>query len=430
MAMKSKLVLTCGLIFVINTLTGQNIPVNQRIDLMLLRGEYEKVIDTCRMILDYDNLNPDIYYRLGIAYLNTLEDDLSLDSFYQANSLNPGNKVFNFMLAKGYYGKGKYKLAEPLLEKLCSTDTMNWTYASYLTSIYMHYKKYDEAINIYKRFLRNDSTNYNLLNKTGFAFLEKGEYEYANELYKKSLSLNEKNLVAIKNLAYLYSATRQSDSAIAILSKGIVIDSTDMRLFSMRAQLYYSRKYNKRALNDYLVILASGDSSELYLKRAGICYCNNLQPAEAITYLLKAYTIDSSDYETCSYLGQSFFNLRDMDKSIYYYNRVIKILSQVQKQLGLSYILLAESQKGKGLYKDAIASFLLAQKISTDANIFMIIANIYDEQLNDSKKAIFYYQTFLDNLKNAKGTFSEKYFESIKARMEFLKKDQAAKANH
>jgi tetratricopeptide (TPR) repeat protein len=70
-------------------LMAQNKPVNSRIDLMLLQGAYEKVIDTCKQILAYDSLNPEIHYKMGIAWQNTLEDDLSLNSLKKAVTLNP-----------------------------------------------------------------------------------------------------------------------------------------------------------------------------------------------------------------------------------------------------------------------------------------------------------------------------------------------------
>jgi len=423
--MKSTITLIVFLILFFKSLSGQNSAATRNIDLLLLRGEYNRVIDTCRQLLAYDNLDPEIHYRLGIAYLNTLDEDRSLESFYQAYNLNPGNELYSFLLAKGYYGKEKYKLAEPLFQKLYSSDSLDWTYASYLTSIYMRYNRYDEAIAIYRKFQSNDSTNYSYLDKIGFASLKKREYRYATELYTKSLSLNDSNLIAIKNLAYIFSATKQSDTAIAILTRGINIDPSDMSLYSMRGQLYYAKNYNKRALNDYLTILASGDTTELYLKRAGIGYCNNQQPGLAVSFLLKAYKIDSSDYETCSYLGQSYFNKQDMSRSEYYYKRVIGILSPVYKQYGLSYTLLAESQKGNGLYNDAIKSFLKAVDISGDPNLYMIVANIYDEQLHDSKNSVKYYQLFLDGIKKYGGSFSGEYLNSIKDRLEYLKTEPA-----
>jgi len=408
---------------VLNHLVAQNASINSRIDLMLIHGDYEKVIDTCKLILAYDSLNPEIHYKMGIAYQNTLDEDQTINCFYKAASLNPNNKMYNFSLAKGYYSIGKLKLAESLLVKLCSLDSLNWVYAYYLSSIYMLSNKYDDAINIYGRFLTKDSTNCVYLDKTAFAYLRKGDFSIATDLYNKSLSINNKNLTAIKNLSYLYASTMNSDTAIQILSNGIEIDSSDIDLYVRRAQLYYSKNYTKRALDDYLVVLASGDSSKIYLKRVGIGYSYNLQPQKAIVYLLKAYKTDSADYETCSYLGQCYYKIKEMKSSIYYYNRAIKILTPVEKQLGLTYVLHGDSHYSNGRYQDAVTSYLKAQNRWTDPNNYMKIANIYDEKLNNTHNAINYYQKFLDNLKDAKTTFTSEYIESIKKRLDYLKKE-------
>jgi tetratricopeptide (TPR) repeat protein len=419
--MKSKLVSIILIAFAIHPLAAQNNPVNAGISLMLMKGEYEKVIDTCKQILASDSLNPEIRFTMGIAYQNMLEEDSALNCFSQAASTDPDNKAYIFMLAKGYYGKEKFKQAEPLFRKLCSIDTLNWVYAYYLTSIYMQNFKYDEAINIYNKFLRSDSANSIYLDKIAWAYLKKEDFGYAIALYTTSLAINNKDLAAIKNLAFLYSTTMNSDTAIQLLTQGIEIDSSDTDLYVRRAALYYSKHYTKRAMDDYLAVLSSGDSSKLYLKRIGIGYCNNLQPLESINFLLKAYQKDSSDYETCSYLGQSYYNLKDMKKSIYYYDKVVRILTPVSVQLGLTYILLGESQKGNGMYKEAIESYLSAMNLKPDPNIYMIIGNLYDEKLNDKEKAIYFYQKFLDNVKNARMNFTPEYIETVKQRLEFLK---------
>lgn len=409
------------IVVIANSLAAQKMPVASTIDYLLIQGDFEKVIDTCKMMLAYDSLNPEIYYKMGIAFQNIMEADSSVSNFYHAFCLNPENKAYNFMLAKGYYNKEKYNLAEPLFIKLCSMDSTNWVYAYYLTSIYMQNNRFDEAIEIYKNFLLKDPTNCVYLDKLGYANLKKGNFENAITLYDKSLSINQNNVSAIKNLAYLYAMTMRSDTSLQLLTKGIKIDPSDMDLYLSRANIYYSKKYTKRALDDYLVILSSGDTSKIYLKRIGIGYCNNLQPKESIPFLLKAYMLDTLDYETCSYLSQSYIKIKDIQKSIRFYKRIIDILNPVNGQLGYTYYLYAESQKSIGLYKEAISSYLRSQQISNNPNNYMIIANLYDEKLNDRMNAIIYYQKYLENLLATKYPIQPEYIETIKERLEYLK---------
>jgi tetratricopeptide (TPR) repeat protein len=196
-----------------------------------------------------------------------------------------------------------------------------------------------------------------------------------------------------------------------------------MDLYIRRAQLYYIKHYTKRALDDYLVVLASGDSSKLYLKRIGIGYNYNFQPSEAIFYLLKAYKSDSTDFETCSFLGQCYLKINDMNNSVYYYKKALGILTPLNTQIGLTYELCAESLKGNGSNKEAIDNYLKAYSINSDPNIYMIVANLYDEKLNNRDMAISYYQKFLLNYKSSKMFFPPEYIEKVDKRLKFLKEN-------
>ena len=410
------------LVFVVSFhLLAQNKPDNSKIDMMLIRGDFKRVIDTCKQILVVDTLNSEVYYKLGLAYQNLLSDDKSFDCFLQAATISPDNNNYNFTLAKNYYTKGKNSQAKPILLKLCTSDSMNWAYAYYLTSIYMQEQKYDESIIIYDRFYKQDSTNYVFMDKIGFACLRKGDSDRAIDMFNSSLALNPKNLNAIKNVAYLYAVTNRIDTAIQLLTRGIEIDPADMDLYARRAALNYSINYNKRALNDYLKILSSGDSSFLYLKRAGIGYTNNFQRKEAMVYLLKAYKKDTADSEVLNFLARNYRDLNDLRNSALYYNKIINILTPAIYQLGLNFILLAEVLKSGNQYNDAISAYTKSQEYRSDISIYINIANLYDEKLKNTPKAIYYYELFLDKVKTSQMNYTKVYIQAIKERVEYLK---------
>jgi tetratricopeptide (TPR) repeat protein len=410
------------LVFVVSFhLLAQNKPDNSKIDMMLIRGDFKRVIDTCKQILVVDTLNSEVYYKLGLAYQNLLSDDKSFDCFLQAATISPDNNNYNFTLAKNYYTKGKNSQAKPILLKLCASDSMNWAYAYYLTSIYMQEQKYDESIIIYDWFYKQDSTNYVFMDKIGFACLRKGDSDRAIDMFNSSLALNPKNLNAIKNVAYLYAVTNRIDTAIQLLTRGIEIDPADMDLYARRAALNYSINYNKRALNDYLKILSSGDSSFLYLKRAGIGYTNNFQRKEAMVYLLKAYKKDTADSEVLNFLARNYRDLNDLRNSALYYNKIINILTPAIYQLGLNFILLAEVLKSGNQYNDAISAYTKSQEYRSDISIYINIANLYDEKLKNTPKAIYYYELFLDKVKTSQMNYTKVYIQAIKERVEYLK---------
>jgi len=419
-----RIVITFILLISIISFRGlaQDKPDNSKIDMMLIRGEFKRAVDSCTQILTRDTLNSEVYYKLGIAYQNLLSDDKSLDCFLKASTISPDNNNYIFTVAKSYINKGKPGQAKPLLLKLCAAESMNWPYAYYLTSIFMQEGNYDESIRIYYRFYKKDYNNYVFTDKIGFALLKKGDTEKAIDMFNRSLVLKPNNTNAMKNLAYLYAGTIGADTALKLLTKGIAVDSSDMDLYARRAAINYTISDFKPALNDYLKILSSGDSSVLNLKRAGISLAKTNQPKTAIEYLLKACTKDAADYEIMANLAQNYALLKDLKSSAFYYRKVIKILSPVGSQLGLNYLLLAEVLKSDNQFVNAINAYIKSQEFRSDNSVYMIIANLYDEKLNDTPKAIRYYELYLNKIKNSKDKTNTEYTESITKRIESLKK--------
>ncbi len=418
--MRTIITFTAVFLFSFTPVIAQDNIVIKTIDSLLIQEEYKKVIDTCSQILLCDSLNPLIHYKLGIAFQNVLEEDKATACFLKAAAIDTLNPVYSFKLAKSYYADEKMKKAEPLFLRLCEQDTLNWLYSFYLTSIYMQSGRYDNALKIYNRFLESDSSNCTWLDKTAFAYLRKDNFDDAIRLFNKSLSIDSNNVNAIKNLSYLYASTSRWDTAVTILGKGMKIDPSDMDLYARRAQLYYSKNYTKRAMDDYLKILASGDTSKLYLKRVGIGYSYNLQPAKAIPYLILAHRSDTTDYETCSYLAQCYERSGDNKNGVFYYKKAVKILMPLHIQLGRTYFLCALVLQDDSLFKDAIDYYNRAIEIDHNINVLMVIANLYDEALNDRNNAIKYYRTFLERIKGSEIAFPPEYIDQVKKRLEYL----------
>jgi tetratricopeptide (TPR) repeat protein len=416
-----KIVLLSALLAIMLSAVAQTTSKNNSIDILLINGDFKKAIDTCSQIITTDSLNPEIYYKLGLAYQNLLSDDKAFNCFYRASSLSPENNNYKFTVAKSYYNKGRFSMAKPILQNLWSSDTLNWPYGSYLASIYMQEGKYGDAVGIYSPFYNQDSSNYVLADKIGFACLKNGESEKAIEMFNRSLTINKTNLNAIKNLAYLYAATIGADTAIQLLTRGIETDSTDIDLYARRAAINYTISDYADALPDYLKIVDSGDSSFFNLKRAGICSTRTGKPKKAIEYLLRAYEKDTADVDIQSSLAQNYRIIGDHDKSIYFYRTFLKTLAPVEEQLGLGNLLLAEELKADNQYSKAVAAYVKSQEYRSDDNVVMIIANLYDDKLNDSPRAIRYYENYLNRIKNSKD-YDPQYIAAIRARLEALKK--------
>jgi tetratricopeptide (TPR) repeat protein len=407
--------------------SAQTTPDYSRLDILLVKGEYSAVIDTCKLILTNDSLNAEVCYKMGLAYQNIIPDENSIACFLKASKIAPENKLYRYTIAKSYFNKDKKHLARPILEELCGSDTLNWSYSYYLTSIYLEEGRFDKCIDIYKKFLRKDSSNYIILDKLGYAYLRKNNAEKSIDYFNRSLHLNEKNINAIKNLAYLYPFVNKTDTAITLLNRAIKIDPEDMDLYARRATIYFA-KHRTEALLDYLKILASGDTSFIYLKRAGIGFLLTSNPKQAVPFLIMASKRDTTDYETLDYLARSYRMLNEPAKTRFYYNKIITILEPLAYQLGIANVMLGEEYKKVKMYDQALASLNRSMELTHDYNIILIIANTYDQELNNAPKAISFYRQFLNGYRNSGVYFTPTTIDGIRKRVEYLEEQQKIKA--
>lgn len=96
-------------------------------------------------------------------------------------------------------------------------------------------------------------------------------------------------------------------------------------------------------------------------------------------------------------------------------------------QLGRTYFLIALSLQDAGSFKDAIDYYNKALEIDHNISVLMIIANLYDEALNDRENAIKYYRIFLEREKGSKIAYPPEYLDKVKKRLEYLEKEKAKK---
>ena len=327
------------IIFVLlsNIATAQNNSNYDIINKMLIDGKYKEVVQTCTDILKKDSLNPDLHYKLGLAYQYLLFSEKSLREYKIASKLLPENKTYLFSLAKQYYLSGKMSLAEPIFVQLYKSDSSNWLYGYYLAEFYLQSGSYEKSMSIYNSVYRYDTRNYIILDKTAYCWIKLENNQRAIDTYKKSLDINANNIVTIKSLSLVLKKLKKYDSALIYLNKGIEFDSTDLDLYLRRGDVYYALNYHKQAREDYMRILRSGDSSAQVLKKIGLGYQYAEKYKNAEKFLYLSYLKDTTDYELCRYLGNTYNELKEYDKSVMFYEKSIQLLSPTLLNISRSY---------------------------------------------------------------------------------------------
>ncbi len=85
-------------------------------------------------------------------------------------------------------------------------------------------------------------------------------------------------------------------------------------------------------------------------------------------------------------------------------------------------LLLPEALKSDNQNPEAIETYVKSQTYRSDTNVPVKIANLYDEKLKDGPRANHYSEMHLNKIKNSKDKFDSDYTESVKKRIESLKK--------
>lgn len=420
MKLSRYLVATAFTLLMSISLYAQRDEINNSLDALLIQGDYNEVAAKCAEMLKNDSLNAEINYKLGLAYQNLMQTDKAINALSKAAKLSPDTKKYSFSLAKYYYNLGKFKLAQPMLVNLYSQDSTNWVNAYLLTDIYMQKGQYSKALPIYKQFYVSDTVNTAYIDKYAFCNLRLVNYDTAIILFEKSLKINNQSIATRKNLSYLYLKKGLVDTAIYQLNKGIEIDSSDYDLYNRRGDIYFSQNLHFKAGLDYQKVLSSGDSTKIVLKRMGIGLLYNQQNFEAIGYLKAAYKKDSSDFEIPSYLGQAYYYLKQYKNSINYYNKVIALLSTFSKQIDYTHVLIADSYKDSCLFNEAISHYTKSFNNKYTARICMTLAHLYDKELKNYDKAIYYYQLFLNNKDKSEFALIPDYLENVQKRLNWL----------
>jgi tetratricopeptide (TPR) repeat protein len=395
-----------------------------KINEMLLNGKYAEVVHSTLVLLEKDSLNPDLHYKLALAYQNLMLSDKALKEYKTAAKLQSDNKVFLFSLAKQYYLTGKMNLAEPIFIQLYQSDSTNWLYGYYLAEFYLQQELYDKSMSIYNSVYHYDTTNYVVLDKTAYCWIKLENNQKAIDTYKKSLEINKNNIVTIKSLSLILKKLKRYDSALYYLNKGITIDSSDLDLYLRRADVYYALNYHRQAREDYMRILRSGDTTAQVLKKIGLGYQYAEKYKNAEKYLYLSYLKDTTDYELCRFLGSTYNELKEYEKSVLFYEKSIQLLTPTLTNINKCYFFLAINYYDRGEYSKAIEYYKKSLNMVYDPGTCLQIARIYDEKLNNYGNAIIYYQRFMDEPKTKGYSMAPGLIDTVEKRLDWLKKNK------
>ena len=108
----------------------------------------------------------------------------------------------------------------------------------YRASIYLEFKKYDEAIEDFDRTLQINSNNKEAYRGKGVCLARKGCYYEAIQNYKKAIEIDKDYEVVYYNMGICYSRLKEYSKAIKSYTKALDLDQTDISAYYNRGRNY------------------------------------------------------------------------------------------------------------------------------------------------------------------------------------------------
>lgn len=206
-------------------------------------------------------IEADLYYRLGLSYLNEGNYQMAYIQFQLAHQLEPKNKDILNSLGIVYLHFENFEKSKSFFLLAIAVDDSFSAAHNNLGILYLKMTKWNEAIEHFKKSLSNplyqnpESAYFNL----GTAYYRLGKYELAVTAFKDALKRVPAFVPSYYGLALAYNRTGRYGEASEMLIKAIEMDSAyngdKMKFIQEIRKQYLKSDKDTSDLEDYLEIV-------------------------------------------------------------------------------------------------------------------------------------------------------------------------------
>ncbi len=389
-------------------------------------GDYQKALSNAKKMLEKDSLNENLWVETGKLYRLNQQYKQAIGAYEKALKINPSNKKHLLSLAKTYRLAGSKDASIKLYREFLQYEPNNIMALIDLGQIYSSSNLTDSAAVTYKKLYLLDTLNVEYLQKWASNQWFSGNYKEGFINYKKAYWLDSTYLPVVFDLARIYINNKFQDSAIAILEMNIKVAPQESRLYADLGNAIFSKAEYLLAIPNYEKAIELGFRGNDAYKRLGICYYSTKEFEKSQKIFEYMILKDSTDYRIFMYLGNIYNNLDEAAKAIVSFNKAISLLTPDPMVVSAIYSGLIESYRVNGNFSEQISTILkrsesLPIQYRSPQYLFEI-AQIYELDLKDKKKAVKYYQDYYAAIKEI-STYSKENKEAILSKINRLKQD-------
>lgn len=404
------------ILFTAITLYSQQEERHVQIELFLLNRQYNEAITEAKMILEVDSLNSRANFNMGQAYIGLLKYPEALKVFSHANQLDPENITILNAIGETWSALGAINNAINIYYKIIQLDSTNYYGFIQLGKLYQRKNDFLRAIPIYQYLASIDSTNFYYYKQLGICFEKIDDPESAAYYLDHALAFNPRDVGIYPMLANIYIKFSDFQGAIDLLATGLEQDSTHATMIKVKSYAHVLAHQNRPAITGFQKLLEMGDSSQFVFKYIGLAYFGDQVYETAVSYLEKAYHADTTNAENCYYYALALGEDYHKRESTEYLLKSIELQQPNFQFLGTIYRKIGENYWHVSDWEHTLKYYLLAvENNPDDRETIFKIASLYDFRLENPKKALSYYNQFLEGAGEISQTGEESNVVSLAA---------------
>jgi len=192
---------------------------------------------------------------------------------------------------------------------------------------YMSQNDYTAALNELLKAEKIYANDPHLHNDLGLVYMAKDQIHLAIEHFKKAIDIKPDYAPARNNLGTAYLAAKNWDAAIICFKQvtGDLLYATPHYPLSNLGWAYYNKKEYVLAEQFYREALKIDPNFPIALRGLGLTYLAIGKPGDAVDSLEKAVKYSPGFPELFSDLAGAYSILKDYDKAILFYRKVVDI---------------------------------------------------------------------------------------------------------
>ena len=167
-------------------------------------ASYEEAISSWLACIQHsDEVDPDVYYGLGLAYEGMEQWQTALEVYERNYELNPDHIDSKIATARLAYELGDLYYAKRLLDELLKADEEDPESLLYGALVATALQDWDAGEQYSTKLLTLDDEHAHAFNILGVVYFYQKRYEDAEECFEAALELDEEWVSPMNNLAYV-----------------------------------------------------------------------------------------------------------------------------------------------------------------------------------------------------------------------------------